>query len=80
LGVFLKIDTGYHRTGLLPDDNEIDSIIKLMSTDNKLNFKGFLSHAGHTYNANSKVEILSILKRVKNYIKQIKAKVYNPVS
>ena len=74
LGVFLKIDTGYHRTGLLPDDNEIDSIIKLMSTDNKLNFKGFLSHAGHTYNANSKVEILSILKESKTILNKLKQK------
>lgn len=60
LGVYIKIDTGYHRTGLVPaKTNTIDSILKLLSKNKKLTFKGFLTHTGHTYQAKSKNEIYS---------------------
>ena len=72
LGVFLKIDTGYHRTGLSHDDPEIDNVIQTINSDNQLVFKGFLSHAGHTYNAKGKVEILSILENAKVILSELR--------
>ncbi len=61
VGFFVKIDTGSHRTGLQPDDyTTINEILRLSSTGSLLQFKGFLSHAGHTYHAKSKEEILNI--------------------
>lgn len=78
LGVFLKIDSGYHRTGIPSSrTNTIDSILEILSTNKKVQFKGFLSHTGHTYQANSTNEIFSRhfdallkLKSLKNrYIK-----------
>lgn len=60
MGVFLKIDTGYHRTGIRSSrTNTIDSILEILSTNKKLAFKGFLTHTGHTYQANSTNEIFS---------------------
>jgi len=61
VGFFIKIDVGSHRTGLQPDDyTTINEILRLSSTGSLLQFKGFLSHAGHTYHAKSKEEILNI--------------------
>lgn len=60
MGVYLKIDTGYHRTGIPSSrTNTIDAILEILSSNPKLEFKGFLSHTGHTYMANSTNEIFS---------------------
>lgn len=60
LGVYLKIDTGYHRTGILSSKtNTMNSVINLISENPKLTFKGFLTHTGHTYEAKSTNEIFS---------------------
>ncbi len=62
IGVFIEIDTGYHRTGLLPgQENEISETVKTISKSKNLEFKGFLTHAGHTYNAKGKEEITGIM-------------------
>lgn len=60
LGVYLKIDTGYHRTGILSTKTGVmDAIIKILLKNKKLNFKGFLTHTGNTYQAKSTNEIFS---------------------
>jgi len=77
LGVFIKIDTGYHRTGLFPEDPEIENIISILTTNNHLKFKGFLSHAGHTYSAKGKKEILKIMNESKTILTNLKQKYIN---
>ena len=63
-GVFIKIDTGALRTGILPDEkNTLDNMIELLQDCSNLHFKGFLTHAGHTYQALSKKEILKIHRK-----------------
>lgn len=50
MGVFFKIDTGYHRCGI--EAHEYDTFEKMLSIISKnehLVFKGFLTHCGHTY-------------------------------
>jgi D-serine deaminase-like pyridoxal phosphate-dependent protein len=60
VGVFIKIDTGYNRTGIPSSrTNLIDSILETISSNKKITFKGFLSHTGHTYQAKSTNEIFS---------------------
>jgi len=60
VGIFIKIDTGYHRTGVNYGNIElIKKIIKEIKNSN-LYFKGFLTHSGHTYYAKSKKEIINI--------------------
>lgn len=75
---FIKIDTGTRRTGIAPENtNEINSILRESRKSDKLIFKGFLAHSGHTYKANSAEDIrkihneeLKIMKELKNeYIK-----------
>ena len=61
VGYFIKIDTGYRRTGISFDIFlTIDKILKLASVSDKLIFKGFLSHSGNTYNTKSTNEITDI--------------------
>jgi len=61
VGVFIKIDTGYGRTGITWDNtSKIQNLLNGITQNRLLNFKGFLCHAGHTYNARGKDEILQI--------------------
>lgn len=60
VGIYLKIDTGYHRTGISSSKTGlINTIIEILDSATKLEFKGFLTHTGHTYSANSTNEIFS---------------------
>ena len=56
--VWLKIDTGYHRTGFLVEEREkTGAALKQIETSPHLQLKGFLSHTGNTYHAGSISEI-----------------------
>lgn len=52
LGVFIKVDTGYHREGLEPA-NALHAIQYI----EKNNFKGLYSHVGHSYQMTDRKEI-----------------------
>ncbi len=61
INCFIKIDTGNHRAGVSAENiAEIEKLIATVRKSDNLIFKGFLSHAGNTYHAESKEEILSI--------------------
>ncbi|KAL6817646.1 putative serine dehydratase domain-containing protein [Trichoderma camerunense] len=52
-GVYLKVDTGYHRAGLPPSGlNKDDLVSRLINLDNegKINFIGLYSHSSLSYN------------------------------
>lgn len=52
VGLFIKVDTGYHRTGVDADDLvKIKKILNGLKETKKLIFIGFLTHAGNTYHA-----------------------------
>jgi D-serine deaminase-like pyridoxal phosphate-dependent protein len=58
LNIWVKIDTGAGRTGLVWDDfNTLDELLEFLRNSKKLNFSGFLIHAGHTYRARIKEEV-----------------------
>lgn len=61
VNVFTEIDTGYQRTGI-PDDHkeEIEQLIDLFRHSEMLKFKGFYTHAGHSYNATQPEQIAEI--------------------
>ena len=62
VGVYLKTDTGYGRTGIDAEDfGSFQKILELLKSSKKLIFLGFLAHAGHTYHAKSTSEINSIM-------------------
>ncbi|MCC9167514.1 alanine racemase [Pontibacter harenae] len=50
VNVWLKVDAGYRRTGVLPHDHTtIDNLLNNIEASNSLMFSGFLVHDGHTY-------------------------------
>ena len=62
VGVYIKTDTGYGRTGIDAEDYEsMQKLLAILKNCKQLIFIGFLCHAGHTYNATSKEEIENIL-------------------
>lgn len=61
--VMIKIDVGYGRTGVPWTKRElIDKMLDFMETAGHLQFAGFLTHAGHTYQARSAEEIYKVHK------------------
>ncbi len=55
--VFLKIDCGYHRAGVDPDDPESVRLALAIARSPSVHFQGLLTHAGHSYDAKSIEEI-----------------------
>lgn len=73
VGVFVKIDTGYHRTGILPEETDkLDALIRMVSASGLVHFRGFLTHAGHTYHARSGDEIMRIKEKAVETLQQLK--------
>jgi len=61
VNIYIKIDTGYHRTGLAADQkNTIEKILGEIENYDNLKFTGFLAHFGNTYNARNTLEIKHI--------------------
>jgi len=60
VGIFIKIDTGYNRTGILASrTNQIDSLLSELKNSGFLKFQGFLTHTGQAYHAQSRHELLN---------------------
>ncbi len=60
--VFVKINCGTHRVGVEPHTPEATEIPRLISDAANLQFAGLLTHAGHSYNAASNDEILTVAR------------------
>ena len=59
LGVWMKIDTGYNRTGIEAGNTwESDKVIEYLAVNKNLEIKGFLTHTGQTYLSSSVDEIM----------------------
>ena len=59
-GIWIKIDTDGTRAGIpVKDSSQIDSIISLIGQAPHLQWKGFLAHAGQTYDCRTTAEIQS---------------------
>jgi D-serine deaminase-like pyridoxal phosphate-dependent protein len=74
-GIYIKIDTGYNRTGILSKEvDHIDEILNIIENSEKMNFTGFLTHNGNTYNANSKKEIIDTHEESLLQLKELKSR------
>ncbi len=74
IGVFIEIDVGHNRSGLSPDNTrEIALMVNQIEGNSSLTFKGFLSHAGHTYKATSTDEVLKIHRDSLSKLTKLKA-------
>src|ERR1043165_6571684 len=66
LNLFLKVDCGYHRCGVEPTHPEATEIPRRISDASNLRFAGILTHAGHSYNCQTKPEVLSLAKQIRS--------------
>ena len=55
--VFLKIDCGYHRAGVDPLKPESVQLARRLAVSEQIEFKGILTHAGHSYHCSNPAEI-----------------------
>ncbi len=71
-GFFIEIDAGYGRTGVeVSDFGLIEEILRIASKSDKLFFKGFYIHAGHTYYT---PDIPAIYEQTRNALSMLKHK------
>jgi D-serine deaminase-like pyridoxal phosphate-dependent protein len=63
LSVFVKVDCGYHRAGVDPTGDEGMRVAGRCSESPNLDFRGILTHAGHSYRCRSREEILPIARQ-----------------
>jgi len=60
ISVYLKLDCGYHRAGVQPDDPAGIALARSMSESPVVDFRGILAHAGHSYSCASPAEVLAV--------------------
>jgi len=75
--VFVKIDCGTHRVGVEPHTKEAVEIPRFISDAKNLNFAGILTHAGHSYNAQSKDEILTVARHERDSMIELAERLRN---
>ena len=75
VGIYIKIDAGYHRTGLSANDHStIDSILSVCKSNPVIRFKGFLSHFGNTYQSRGADEVNSTFSKSMAKLKSLQNK------
>jgi D-serine deaminase-like pyridoxal phosphate-dependent protein len=75
VGVFIEVDCGYHRTGVDASDAQtFEAILSLVDASPLLNFRGLLTHAGHSYACRSGIEILTIHQQTTQVLKKVAAR------
>lgn len=61
VGIWLKVDTGYGRTGLRWDNTAgLQAVAAAVESGQQMSLLGLLSHAGHSYHARSAAELQAI--------------------
>jgi D-serine deaminase-like pyridoxal phosphate-dependent protein len=64
IDVYLKIDTGYHRTGVPVEDCEqVQRLIDAIDKQPSLRFRGFVVHNGQTYHTSHPQQVIDIHHR-----------------
>jgi D-serine deaminase-like pyridoxal phosphate-dependent protein len=62
LDVLIKVDVGFHRCGIDPDEHALEFIQRVAALPG-LRLRGLLSHAGHGYHASSDDELRGVAHR-----------------
>lgn len=63
LDVLVKVNCGYPRTGIDPETPAALTLVKKIHKNPSLNFKGILTHAGHSYNVTNVAEVKVVAKQ-----------------
>lgn len=74
VGLFIKIDTGYGRTGISAGDTDgIENVLQAIASSDRLAFAGFLTHTGHTYHAKNATEVKKITTAALHELSSLKS-------
>jgi D-serine deaminase-like pyridoxal phosphate-dependent protein len=74
VGVYIELDCGHGRSGISPDNTrEIALMVNLIEQNEFYQFRGFITHAGQTYEVKSKDEVELIHRKTLTLLTQIKA-------
>jgi D-serine deaminase-like pyridoxal phosphate-dependent protein len=73
--VFLKIDCGTHRVGVETDSQDAIAIPRLLTDAKNLNFAGILTHAGHSYNVDSREAILKVAHHERDSMNELATRI-----
>ena len=61
INIYIKLDIGYHRTGIAPESEElISEMLEAIESSERMTINGFLGHAGHSYASANAGEIARI--------------------
>jgi D-serine deaminase-like pyridoxal phosphate-dependent protein len=72
VGFFIEIDAGYGRTGVeVSDFGLMEAIMRIAKSSDKLYFKGFYLHAGHSY---YEKDIPKLYEQTRNALRMLKDK------
>jgi D-serine deaminase-like pyridoxal phosphate-dependent protein len=63
LDVLIKVDVGFHRCGIDPEERTALDFIRAVASLPGLRLRGLLSHAGHGYHATSEEELCAVAAR-----------------
>jgi len=74
VGIFIEIDTGYHRTGMAHQSSAVENVMSEIDASPLLELEGFLSHAGHTYKCRSKAAVEKIYLEEIRVLNKLKGK------
>lgn len=70
--VWLEVDTGHHRSGVNPESESAKKLLLLLTESKHINFCGILTHAGHSYQAKSAIEIKEIASQERDLMIEFK--------
>lgn len=69
VGIYIKIDVGYGRTGIPAEDfDRVESLLLFVKEQSKFEFCGFLTHAGHSYGCHSREDLLLVHNTARNLL------------
>lgn len=71
INVFLKVDVGYHRCGVEPATKEAFEIPQKIADSSNLDFAGILTHAGHSYHADSPEKLLAVARQERDSMRDL---------
>lgn len=73
--VYIELDTGSNRTGLRVDNlSQIITLIDELNNSQRLDWIGFYSHPGHSYDSRNEKEIQQVHQSVIGQVKQLRNK------
>jgi len=74
LSVFLKVDCGYHRAGVDPENDASVRLALALEASPHIVFSGILTHAGHSYHGRSPAEVAEVAEQERSVMVRFKDK------